>query len=625
MLLQRVVSSMISTRKSKSAPMKSPWEQGPLTMRNLCTCDDELDQKLIEVISACSRKFISGEADAHPCDNLENSENFEAFKAINRLHCSIDVEALQLKSENIARVVPEKIMSLRIFPTLDMQMIAVGNKFGDIGFWNVNGKQEDGDGIFLYHPHTAPVSGFVINPFSISKMYSSCYDGSIRLMDVEKEVFYMVYSSEYSIYSISQSTHDVKSLYFGEGIGGINMWDVRAGKSSFLCDLHEYRINTIDFNSDNEYIMATSSTDGTACIWDLRQINADKPAPLKTVTHKRAVASAYFSPSGKCLATTSADDKVSISSGANYEDTCMVYHNNQTGRCFSPFRGIWGWDDSSIFISNTNMKRGVDVISVEAERIVATLEKILNKSKILYYYMYSSCYDGSIRLMDVEKEVFDMVYSSEYSIYSISQSTHDVKSLYFGEGIGGINMWDVRAGKSSFSCDLHEYRINTIDFNSDNEYIMATSSTDGTACIWDLRQINADKPAPLKTVTHKRAVASAYFSPSGKCLATTSADDKVSISSGANYEDTSMVYHNNQTGALISPFRGIWGWDDSSIFIGNMKRRVDVISVEAERRVATLESDLLSAIPCLLDAHPYNAGMLAGTTGGGQVFVWALP
>lgn len=135
--------------------------------------------------------------------------------------------------------------------------------------------------------------------------------------------------------------------------------------------------------------------------------------------------------------------------------------------------------------------------------------------------MYSSCYDGFIRLMDVEKEVFDMVYSSEYSIYSLSQSPHDVKSLYFGEGNGEINMWDVRTGKTSFSCDLHKHKINTIDFNSDNENIMATSSTDATACIWDLRQINAHKPAPLKTVTHKWAVSSAYFSPSGKCLATT--------------------------------------------------------------------------------------------------------
>lgn len=69
----------------------------------------------------------------------------------------------------------------------------------------------------------------------------------------------------------------------------------------------------------------------------------------------------------------------------------------------------------------------------------------------------------------------------------------------------------------------------------------------------------------------------------------------------------------------------MWGWDDSSIYIGNMKRGVDVISVETERIVATLDSDLLSSIPCRFDAHPYNPGMLAGATSGGQVYVWTLP
>lgn len=144
-----------------------------------------------------------------------------------------------------------------------------------------------------------------------------------------------------------------------------------------------------------------------------------------------------------------------------------------------------------------------------------------NKISVILLQMYSSCYDGFIRLMDVEKEVFHMVYASEYTIYSMCQSPDDIKSLYFGEGKGGVNMWDVRAGKSSLSCDLHEDRINTIDFNPEVENIMATSSTDGTACIWDLRQLNADKPTPLKTVSHKRAVHSAYFSPTGKLLATT--------------------------------------------------------------------------------------------------------
>lgn len=135
--------------------------------------------------------------------------------------------------------------------------------------------------------------------------------------------------------------------------------------------------------------------------------------------------------------------------------------------------------------------------------------------------MYSSCYDGFIRMMEVEKGIFDMVYHSEYCVYSMSQSPHDIKSLYFSEGKGGVNKWDVRAGKSSLSCDLHEDRINTIDFNSENENIMATSSTDGTACIWDLRLMNTDNTTPLTTVRHKRAVHSAYFSPSGKILATT--------------------------------------------------------------------------------------------------------
>ncbi|KAI3446796.1 hypothetical protein Pfo_003461 [Paulownia fortunei] len=363
---------------SNSIHRKSPREQGPLAMRDAYTGDDGLDQKLIESISRCSQKSLLSEGDTVPSDtidDLEKSEHFETFKARKGLSGLVNVEALELKSENIARLVPGRIMSLRFFPTLDMQMVVVGNKFGDVGFWNVNGKKDDGDGIYLFHPHSGPISGIVVEPFSISKMYSSCYDGFIRLMDVEKEVFDMVYSSEYTIYSISLSPRHTKSLYFSEGKGGVNMWDVRAGKSLLSCDLHEDRINTMDFNSENENLMATSSTDGTACIWDLRHMNADKTTPLKTVSHKRAVHSAYFSPTGKFLATTSIDDKVGLSSGANYENTSMVYHYNQTGRWISSFRGVWGWDDSSIYIGN--MKRGVDVISVAATKTVATLESDL--------------------------------------------------------------------------------------------------------------------------------------------------------------------------------------------------------------------------------------------------------
>lgn len=135
--------------------------------------------------------------------------------------------------------------------------------------------------------------------------------------------------------------------------------------------------------------------------------------------------------------------------------------------------------------------------------------------------IYTSCYDGLVRLMDAEKEIFDLVFSSDECIYSLSQSKNEANCLYFGEGRGGLGIWDNRIGKCSSNWLLHESRINTIDFNCENPHIVATSSSDGTACTWDLRYIDEDKQSALRTFTHARAVQSAYFSPSGCSLAIT--------------------------------------------------------------------------------------------------------
>ena len=68
--------------------------------------------------------------------------------------------------------------------------------------------------------------------------------------------------------------------------------------------------------------------------------------------------------------------------------------------------------------------------------------------------------------------------------------------------------------------------------------------------------------------------------------------------------------------------RGIWGWDDSYIFVGNKNKGVDVISAYTKTLVTTLKSPHMSAIPCRFDAHPFIPGMLAGATGKGQVYIW---
>lgn len=55
-----------------------------------------------------------------------------------------------------------------------------------------------------------------------------------------------------------------------------------------------------------------------------------------------------------------------------------------------------------------------------------------------------------------------------------------------------------------------------------------------------------------------------------------------------------------------------------------MKRGVDILSPASRKPLYTLQSPHISAIPCRFDAHPYNVGMVAGATSGGQVYVWTL-
>ncbi|TMX03807.1 hypothetical protein EJD97_013937 [Solanum chilense] len=345
---------------SQPTDKNTPSEPNPISMSDAYDGDFDIpNKKFIETIKGF--------------DDENMDKNSFLGDRIGKKKASgiVNLESLRLEPDNIARVVPGRILNVRFFPTNNVRMVAVGNKYGNIGFWNVDAPREDGDVIFLYRPHSGPVSGILVDPFSVSKMITSCYDGLIRVMDIEKEMFDLAYMSEHPIFSISQRSHDMKSIYYGEGRGELGIWDLRAGKSSALWNLHEDRINTIDFTSENCNIMATSSTDRSACIWDLRKVGAHKPKSLRTVFHKRAVHSAYFSPSGRRLATTSIDNNVGVLSGANYEDTSMISHTNHTNRWISSFRGIWGWDDSYIYIGN--MQRGVDAISVPDKKLDFTL------------------------------------------------------------------------------------------------------------------------------------------------------------------------------------------------------------------------------------------------------------
>lgn len=130
-------------------------------------------------------------------------------------------------------------------------------------------------------------------------------------------------------------------IYLGEGRGGVSILDVRMPKPSKSLSLHCNSVNTIDFSPQDSNLMSTSSSDNTACIWDLR--NIDQNVFIKEVKHQNKVNSAYFSPSGSLLATTSMDNNVGlIVSGTSYDVEYMISHSSNTPRFLSTVRGIYG-------------------------------------------------------------------------------------------------------------------------------------------------------------------------------------------------------------------------------------------------------------------------------------------
>uniref|UniRef100_A0A0E0LTB4 WD repeat-containing protein 76 n=1 Tax=Oryza punctata TaxID=4537 RepID=A0A0E0LTB4_ORYPU len=275
---------------------------------------------------------------------------------------------LVLRPSHVRRVVPDRILSVRILPLVDRTVVAAGNKLGNVGFWDVDGvvaDEDDGDGadgVFEYLPHRGPVGAIVSHPTAPQKIYSCCYEGEICLMDLEKENFNVIYLTDYPIFSLCQAPNSPSSLYLGEG-NDLKHFDERMGKVSATWNSHDNRINSIDFNPENTYMLATSSTDGTACIWDLRNMKEKEPESLKVLEHGRSVQSAYFSPSGRMVATTSLDDTVRIFSVDDFGNSSIMKHNNKTGRWLSTFKAIWGWNDTDLFIGN--MARAIDIISVD--------------------------------------------------------------------------------------------------------------------------------------------------------------------------------------------------------------------------------------------------------------------
>jgi hypothetical protein len=202
-------------------------------------------------------------------------------------------------------------------------------------------------------------------------------------------------------------------------------------------------------------------------------------------------------------------------------------------------------------------------------------------------YVTSLC--RSVRCLDLAREAFTELFVCSEQREQTWLACDAGNSAFTADNKGYVNHLDLRGFSSkgvltaTSTWHLHDKKISSVHVHPREEHMLATASNDGTVCMWDVRRLDAKSPKSTQSLEFGRAVSSAFFSPCGGHLLTTSYDDTIRIYTVTSPTSTDLwqsrtLRHNNQTGRWITKFRAVWGPRGECFAVGHMGRQVAYIS-----------------------------------------------
>jgi WD40 repeat protein len=308
---------------------------------------------------------------------------------------------------------------------------------------------------------------------------------------------------------------DGKTLAVEAGIGGIQLWDVGAGRAIGEPIRHEDSVRAVAFSPDSQRL-ATGGHDNRARLWD-----AGTGRPVgEEMSHQSPVVGVAFSPDGKMVLTWSHDRTARLWDAATGRLLGTLSHQQPlqtaafspdgrliaTGCGDTPEKGeARVWDAAARRQLGASMPHPTAVQQVGFSRDGRTL--------------LTRCLDGLARLWEAETgRPFGapLVHGEVLSAVAFSPDGASVATL---TDPGALRLWDAVAYRPPGTDLAQDRRVAAVAFSPDGQRLL-TGGWDHTARQWDART-GQPISSPLE---HPNVVLAVAFSPDGRAALTACAD-----------------------------------------------------------------------------------------------------
>ena len=303
---------------------------------------------------------------------------------------------------------------------------------------------------------------------------------------------------------------------------------------------HSGPVRFVAYSPDGSRL-ATSSSDGTARLWDMTTgreiaVMAGQGADITGLD---------FSPDGAWLATTGYDGAVSLWDANSGQKLRLLgqHPGGATGLDFSPdgrLIATSGLQDGNVYI--WDVVQGGLVYSFTAHYAPVWYVTFSPNGERLA----TASVDGTAKVWDTSTGEELLTLAGHSGLVSVVAFSPDGARLATSSFDTTVRVWDATSGQSLLTLSGHTSMVSWVAFSPDGRQL-ATASVDGTARVWD-----AATGRPLLTLAgHVGVVIGVAFSPDGMHLASGGFDGTARIwDLSPEHELRTLVGHGAEVYAL---------------------------------------------------------------------------